>query len=307
MSASAPRRICFGPFEVDTQSGELLRESLKVNLPEQSFQVLMTLLERHGELVTREELQNKLWPGSTLVDVDRGLNKTINKLRAALGDDADNPRYVETLSQRGYRFSAPVAAQPVPGLGPQQPPRIDSLAVLPLANLSGDQEQEYFSDGMTEELICEIARIRPLRVISRTSVMLYKGSGKPLPEIARELRVDAVVEGTVARSGDRVRITAQLIHAPEDRHLWSGRYERDLRDILQLQAEVAQRHSGYQVGGTSPFGFRREGVPVYVQTSVLALPRLCINGGRRGFLVEIESKVLTEVLGATPVDCALPA
>ena len=182
------------------------------------------------------------------MDFDRGLNKAINRLREALRDDADKPRFIETLPHRGYRFISPVeavpvaAANPTPATGRRDPhpvPRIDSLAVLPLDNHSGDPAQEYFSDGMTEELITAIAMISSLRVISRTSVMRYKGARKSLPAIARELRVDAVVEGSVARSADKVRITAQLIHAATDRHLWSGRYERELRDVLRLQAEIA--------------------------------------------------------------------
>lgn len=241
MNAPAAPTIRFGCFEVDTRSGELYRQGVRINLPGQPFQALMLLLERLGEVVTREELQNRLWPGSTSGDFERGLNKAINKLRVALGDDAEKPRYIETLPQRGYRLVARVdLSQALDDHVPQQMPRIGSLAVLPLQNLSGDPAQEYFSDGMTDELISEVAKIRSLRVISRTSVMLYKTSDKSLPAIAKELRVDAVLEGSVMRSGERVRITAQLIHAPEDRHLWSGRFEHDMRDILQLQAEVAQ-------------------------------------------------------------------
>jgi TolB-like protein/Flp pilus assembly protein TadD len=236
-----PSPIRFGAFELHIRSGELLRKGSKVNLQDQPFQALVLLLERPGELVTREELRKSLWPENTFVDFERGLNKAINKLRAALRDDPDKPQYIETLPQRGYRFIAPVE-DPVPVSGIPRvstSPRIDSIAVLPLENLSDDPAEEYFSDGMTEELICAIARIDSLRVISRTSAMLYKRSRKPLPEIAKELGVDAILEGTVARSGDKVRITAQLIYAPEDKHLWAGRYERDLRDILQLQAEIA--------------------------------------------------------------------
>jgi TolB-like protein/Tfp pilus assembly protein PilF len=242
MSVSSPQLIRFGFFEVDTRSGELRRQGSKVNLQEQPFRALVLLLERPGEVVTREELNKRLWPENTFVDFERGLNKAINKLRAALRDNAEKPCFIETLPQHGYRFIAPVEnfAPVRDRVRPQHPPNIDSLAVLPLENLSGDPAQEYFSDGLTEELICAVARIASLRVISRTSVMPYKGARKSLPAIAKELRVDAIVEGSVARSDQKVRITAQLIYAPDDRHLWSGRYERELFDILQLQAEIAQ-------------------------------------------------------------------
>jgi TolB-like protein/Flp pilus assembly protein TadD len=241
----APHLIRFGPFEVDTRSGELRRQGSKINLQEQPFQVLVLLLERPGEVVTREELSRKLWPENTFVDFERGLNKAINKLRAALRDDAEKPSFVETLPHHGYRFIAPVdSPSPAHGVRPKHLPAIDSIAILPLDNLSGDSAQEYFSDGMTEELICAVARVDSLRVISRTSVMRYKGAQKSLPAIAKELNVDAIVEGSVARSGGKVRITAQLIYAAEDRHLWAGRYERELRDILQLQAEIASDIAG---------------------------------------------------------------
>jgi len=242
MSVPGTPPIRFGVFELHIRSGELLRKGSKVNLQDQPFQALVLLLEHPGELVTREELRKNLWPQNTFVDFERGLNKAINKLRTALRDNADKPQYIETLPQRGYRFIAPIenAAPTLDPLPARSAPRIDSIAVLPLENLSDDPAEEYFSDGMTEELICAIARIDSLRVISRTSAMLYKRSRKPLPDIAKELGVDAILEGTVARSRERVRITAQLIYAPEDKHLWAGRYERDLRDILQLQAELAQ-------------------------------------------------------------------
>jgi TolB-like protein/Flp pilus assembly protein TadD len=242
MSPQKPDRIRFGPFEVDTRSGELLRQGLRINLQDQPFQALLMLLEQPGELVTRDELSKKLWPEDTFVDFERGLNKAINKLRAALRDNADKPRYIETLPQRGYRFVARVEhlVQASDGFRPQHPWQIDSLAVLPLANLSGDPAQEYFSDGLTEELTCAISRIASLRVISRTSAMSFKNSTKSMTEIARDLSVDAVIEGSVSRSGEKVRVIAQLIRARDDKHLWAGRYERDLSDILHLQAEVAQ-------------------------------------------------------------------
>jgi TolB-like protein/Tfp pilus assembly protein PilF len=242
MRFSSPQLIRFGLFELDIRSGELRRQGSKVSLQEQPFQALVLLLERPGQVVTREELSQKLWPEDTFVDFERGLNKAINKIRAALRDDAEKPRFIETLPHHGYRFIAPVEGKTSgrDHVRTQHRPQIDSLAVLPLENLSGDPAQEYFSDGLTEELICAVARIASLRVISRTSVMPYKGARKSLPAIAKELRVDAIVEGTVARSDQKVRITAQLIYASDDRHLWSGRYERELRDILQLQAEIAE-------------------------------------------------------------------
>ncbi len=228
--------IRFREFELNVRSGELLRQGSRVKLQNQPFQILAMLLENPGEVVTREELRKRLWPENTFVDFDRGLNKAISGLRWTLKDRVSKPLYIETVPHRGYRFIAKVA-DPV-----SSPPalRVDSLAVLPLENLSGDPAQEYFADGMTEELICAVARIASLRVISRTSVMTFKGARRSVPDIAKELHVDAILEGTVARSGEKVRITAQLIYAAEDRHLWSGRYERDLSDILQLQTDLAQ-------------------------------------------------------------------
>jgi len=274
-----PGQIRFGAFEVDLRAGELRRNGSKVKLQEQPFQVLAMLLERVGEVVPREELQKKLWPADTFVDFDHGLNKAINKIRQALGDSAESPRYVETLGRRGYRFIAPVDVVDRPPLEPpgtvaggrrwsrsrawkiaafalalsvalvaafERPSRnnprstIRSLAVLPLESLSSDASQEYFADGMTDELITDLGQIGALRVISRTSVMQYKHARKPLPQIARELNVDAVVEGTVLRAGDQVRITAQLVEAPADKHLWAHSYEGELRDTLTLQGRVAR-------------------------------------------------------------------
>jgi len=282
----------FGVFELDLRAGELRKNGLRVRLQEQPFKVLAMLLERPGEVVGREELRKKLWPADTFVDFDHGLNKVINKIREALGDSAESPRFVETVARRGYRFlaevrfsdAAPVrrgelttqpqpAAEIQPDLANKLPflpstvwkilvlvlvplvaslaiwglhfwyhpsPVVRSLAVLPLESLSSDASQDYFADGMTDELISDLGQISTLRVISRTSVMVYKHARKPLPQIARELNVDAVVEGTVLRSGDRVRITAQLIDASTDKHLWSQSYEGELRDTLTLQNKVAR-------------------------------------------------------------------
>jgi len=225
------RRVRFGSFEMDEIAGELWKDGAKIRLQEQPFQILQILLERPGEVATREELRKRVWPSDTFVDFDHGINNAIKRLREALGDTAETPRYVETLPRRGYRFMGKIE---------RDAPLMLSLAVLPLENLSNDPEQEYFSEGLTEALITELAKIGELRVVSRTSSSRYKRALKPLREIAHELEVDAIVEGTVLRAGDRVRVTAQLIDAIKETHLWAESYERPLRDILDLQADVAQ-------------------------------------------------------------------
>jgi TolB-like protein/tetratricopeptide (TPR) repeat protein len=201
----------------------------------QPAEILRLLLERPGSVVTRGELERKLWPDSTFVGFEDSLNAAVKRLRVALGDSPEKPRFVETLARRGYRFIGTVefAERTEPR------PAIRSLAVLPLANLSGDPKQDYFADGMTEELVTRLGRISALRVVSRTSSMAYKTTNKQLPEIARELRVDGIVEGAVLRSGNRVRITAQLIEASTDHHLWAQDYEGNMRDVLSLQSQVA--------------------------------------------------------------------
>jgi TolB-like protein/DNA-binding winged helix-turn-helix (wHTH) protein len=308
--AAVPRLLQFGIFEVDLRTGELRKSGQRVN--RQPIEVLAVLLEHPGELVTREELRKTLWPDDTIVEFDHSLNTAINKIREALGDNATEPHFIETLPRRGYRFIAPVvgaggarpdaearlepaptvapaAARPgagggrwpedaarrvarwkrialavglaaaalavVIGLNPaglrdrglravgavREPPvQIRSVAVLPLENLSGDPEQEYFADGMTHELIATLEKLGGLRVISRTSVMRYKRTKTPLPQIAKELGVDALIEGSVLRSGNRVRITAELIQASTDKLLWAQTYQRDLTDVLPLQEEVAR-------------------------------------------------------------------
>src|SRR6266513_107916 len=223
--------VRFGAFELDQDAGELRKQGTRMKLQEQPLQMLQVLLQRPGEVVTREELQQKIWPSDTFVDFDHGINNAIKRLREALGDTAETPCYVETLPRRGYLFIGKIE---------RETPKFRSLAVLPLENLSRDPEQEYFAEGLTEALITTLAKIGELRVVSRTSAMQYKGVHKPLRDIARELEVNAIVEGTVLRAGRRVRITAQLIDAAKETHLWAESYERDLRDVLALQAEVAQ-------------------------------------------------------------------
>jgi TolB-like protein/DNA-binding winged helix-turn-helix (wHTH) protein/Flp pilus assembly protein TadD len=280
-SPSSPT-LRFGVFELNPQSGELRKQGIKIRLQGQPVEILAMLLEHHGETITRDQLQKKLWPADTFVDFEQGLNNAMKRLRAALDDNAESPHFIETLPRRGYRFIASVEGVDRPS-APESAPvrklrrawrllavgalavisaavalvglnlggvrgrlferpagaRIHSIAVLPLQNLSGDPQQEYFADGMTDELIAELAKISALRVISRTSVMQYKGVKKPLPQAAQELGVDAIVEGTVLRSGGRVRVTANLVQASPETHLWAESYERDLRDVLALQSDVA--------------------------------------------------------------------
>jgi TolB-like protein/Tfp pilus assembly protein PilF len=233
----------FGNFHLDLAAGEVRKRGVKLRLSGQPFEILRLLLERPGQLVSREELRGRLWANETFVDFDHGLNAAINKLREILGDSSERPRFIETLPRRGYRFIAQVHDGPGALLPLSDRParkRVRSLAVLPLENLSGDPGQEYFADGMTDALITDLAKISALRVISRTSVMQYKGARKSLAQIAQELNVDAVLEGSVLRVGERVRISAQLVHSGSDAHLWAERYERDLHDVLAIQADVAQ-------------------------------------------------------------------
>jgi TolB-like protein/Tfp pilus assembly protein PilF len=238
----------FDTFEVDLHSCELRNQGAKIRLQPQPFQLLALLLEHPGKMVTRKEIRQRLWSSDTFVDFEHSLNTSIKKLREALGEEAGTPRYIETLPRYGYRFIGKVERIARPSVAgprgrraaPVQARQFESIAVLPLENLSSDPEQEYFADGLTDALITCLGKFAGLRVISRTSVMQYKGARKPLPQIARELNVDTVVEGTVQRSGSRVRVTAQLLDARADRHLWAESYDRDLRDILVLQEEVAQ-------------------------------------------------------------------
>ncbi len=243
-STRLQRAVRFGAFEVDLRAGEVRKRGLKIKLQEKPFQILAMLLERPGEIVTREELRKKLWPADTFVDFDHSLNTGINKIREALRDSADNPRFVETLARRGYRFVAPVdelgqASRP----RPKPPAEKIRLAVLPFHNLSADPEQEYFSEGMTEEMIAHLGRLHPQRlgVIAGNSAMRYKHTDRGIDQIGHELGVDYILAGSVRRAADRVRITAQLIQVSDQTHLWAEIYERQLADVLAIQSDVAGR------------------------------------------------------------------
>lgn len=304
--------IRFGSYQLDACAGQLTKRGHRIRLQDQPLRILTLLLERDGELVTREELRKTLWSEETFVDFDHSLNAAVMRLREALGDSSENPRYIETVPKRGYRFIGTVeivpprnGAQPetepasmavtgeksqgtvqaasIPqntGTAPLSPSRwaairqgilytalfltsaalvlliierrqnkvnagrhsdaqIKSVVVLPLENLSGDKNQEYFADGMTDDLIANLAKIRALRVIPRSTAMAYKGTHKPLPQIATELNVDAVVEGTVLRADNRVRITAELVQVAADRPVWAETYEGQIGDVLSLQNQVS--------------------------------------------------------------------
>src|SRR5689334_12652574 len=236
----------FATFEVDLRARELRKGGIRIRLQDQPFEILAVMIERPGEIVTREELRDLLWPAGTFVDFEHSLNAAIKRLRSALGDDADNPRFVETLHRRGYRFIAAVESegQPVRNLHVVRPPMTKPaadgvttrLVVLPFSNLSNDPSQEYFSDGLTEEMITQIGRLCPgrLGVIARTSSMLFKRSGKSASEIGRELSADYLLEGSVRGDGDRVRITAQLIDTRTEVHLWVETYDRSLGETLNV-------------------------------------------------------------------------
>jgi TolB-like protein/DNA-binding winged helix-turn-helix (wHTH) protein/predicted negative regulator of RcsB-dependent stress response len=301
----------FGEFCLDCGKFELSRNGRRLKLERKPLELLVLLVTKHGQAVTRDEIARLLWEQEVFVDIEHGINTAIRKIRQTLGDRPDLPRFVQTLSGSGYRFVATVTAiepevteqiqspdlpiEPSPAVSesatlPESPAAptvssaakpgyrhwliasacvfvlvgvaaltlgrhplatrllardghaaIGSIAVLPLQNLSGDPGEEYFADGMTDELITELARIPNLRVVSRTSVMAHKDSSRPLPDIARQLGVDAIVEGSIVRSGNRIRITAQLIDARTDRHLWAQSFEGSAADVLSLQDSVAQQ------------------------------------------------------------------
>jgi TolB-like protein/DNA-binding winged helix-turn-helix (wHTH) protein len=290
----------FGEFRLDCGRFELYRAGSSVKLERKPLELLILLVQREGQLVTREEIAHHLWGSEVFVDTEHGINTAIRKIRHALRDDPEQPRFVETVTGKGYRFAATAAEAPqsqAPGPTPataadaelpsRQPashprsrlwlvilgaltalafliaavnlgargwrnrlrggaarPEISSLAVLPLDNLSGDPSQDYFADGMTDELTTMLAKNSTLRVVSRTSVMQYKRVHRPLPEIARELGVDGILEGSVARSGNHVHMTIQLIQAPTDSHLWAESYDRDANDAVALPLEAAQTIAG---------------------------------------------------------------
>ena len=289
MDRPLPRYYRFGHFQLDPRSGELERDGVGVRLQEQPLQALLLLLERTGDVVTREELRRRIWQDETFVDFDHGVNSIVKRLRDALGDSAENPVFIETLPRRGYRFLvqveaiAPVSAPKAP-VGATPPdattgtqrrgwgiaaaivvvslaaaayiafrlmsPRAAApatrqvrLAVLFFENLTGHQDQQFSADGLHEEMISRLGRMQPgrLAVIARTSVMPYRDASKSIATIARELDVDFVLEGSVRQAGERFRITAQLIRADDQSHLWTATYDRSWSDVFAIQSDVGAR------------------------------------------------------------------
>jgi len=235
-----PNIVRFDCFEVDLDSGQLRKRGMRIKLRDQSFQVLVSLLEHPGRVVTREDLRQRLWRDEVFVDFDNNLNIVIARLREALGDSAEHPRFIETLPKRGYRFLATVSE--LAHTAESRPARRAKLVVLPFVNLSGDPAQEYVSDGMTDEIITALASLaqEQLAVIARTTAMLYKGSHKDVGRIGRELSVNYVVEGGVRRTEDQVAINVQLIQTSDQTHLFARKYDAALRDIFNMQSCIAQ-------------------------------------------------------------------
>lgn len=293
--------VRFGLYTADLNNAELRRGQDLVPLQNLPFRILGLLLREPGRLVSRDEIRQELWSADTFVDFERGISTAVSKLREAIGDSAANPRFIQTVGRRGYRFIAPVSVAAVANAPVAPPPRSDqvssfatvppilpanptprfrptrkillvlsgalviafvvgvlvwerarpsgtgnvaSIAVLPFENLSGDPQQEYLTDGLTDAVITGLAQIDGLRVISRTSSMHYKHTQKTTPEIARELGVDALVEGSVSRSGNQIRLNVQLIQTKNDRHLWANAYDRELANVLNLQGELAHEIAG---------------------------------------------------------------
>jgi adenylate cyclase len=233
----------FGPFELRERTRELYKNGIRLKVRPQPLQILLALLAGSGDIVSREELRRLLWSAETFVDFEHGLNTAIRELRGLLNDSAGEPRYIETLPRVGYRVIVPVTrVAPVHAAKEKEKNAatpVASVAVLPFVNLSTDPENEIFADGITEDVITHLAKIKSLKVISRTSVMTFKKRDGGLREIGERLGASTLLEGSVRRAGTRVRIVAQLIDCATDEHLWAETYDRELTDIFGIQTDVA--------------------------------------------------------------------
>jgi TolB-like protein/Tfp pilus assembly protein PilF len=238
--AGSEGALRFGAFELDERARELRAGPTRIRLQDQPFEIIRLLLRRPGEVVTREELRRQLWPDGTYVDFEHSLNAAVKRLRAALGDDADNPRFIETLPRRGYRFVGPPCAPDAPA--PTMQPTIARvrLAVLPFSNL-GDERHEYFGDGLHEELISQLGGLCRGRigVLARWSSVVFKGTPLRARDVGEALRADYLLEGSVRHEEDRVRVTARLIEATGETQIWAEMYDRHLTHSLTVQSDVA--------------------------------------------------------------------
>jgi TolB-like protein len=244
----------FGEFEVDIRSRELCRNRERLRLHDQPFQVLAMLLERPGQLILREEIQRRLWPDHTVVDFSHSINAAIKKLRRALNERPGKPQYIETLPKRGYRFVGQVSwASQVPEVStvsasqvsqihlPRAPvPAGDrpSVAVLPFSNLSGNKDNDYLAELFSEEITNVLARVPQLKVIARTSTSMFRERGEDVRRIARTLNVQSILEGSLQKTGTRIRVAARLIDGETGSHLWSEEYERELGDLFTTEDDI---------------------------------------------------------------------
>jgi TolB-like protein/Flp pilus assembly protein TadD len=309
LSGTATPVLRFAGFELDLRTAELSGGGIKTTLPEQPFRILTLLLEHPGEVVTREALRKRLWSNDVFVDFDDGLNSAIRRLRLALGDSAEHPRLLETLPRHGYRLKVQIQPNDSVSLAESANPPSFRVAVLPLDNFSGDLSEEYLADGMTDAIITALVKIPHLRVISRTSTMVYKNAGKILPQIASELRADALLEGAIVRSGDRVRITVQLVDAISDQHLWAESYERQLGDKLRWQEELSQliaaeiplRLTRCQVQPIHTLSFNTLSFNTEAYTSYLKGRYLIENTGRNDYALKKATFFFEEAVSEAPL------
>ena len=243
------RLVHFGPFEADFTTGELRKHGIRLKLQDQPFQILKMLLTRAGQLVTREEIRENLWPDGTFVDFDNGLNAAVNRLREALGDSAENPKFVQTLPRRGYRFIGDLSDVVAIGgysrtktqICPASSSTVDSLAVLPLVNATGDPENEYLSDGISESLINLLSQFPNLRVIPRTSTFRYKGREADLKTIGRDLKVRTALTGKLIQRGDRLVVQTELVDVANDAQIWGGQFNRKLEAFSKCKKSLLAR------------------------------------------------------------------
>jgi TolB-like protein len=240
-SATEPSVYRFGVFQFHAATLELAKNGTSIRLQPQPARLLRLLLANAGNLVTRNLIRELLWKDGIIVDFETGVNRCIRQLRTALSDDAVTPRYIKTVPRVGYSFIAPAAGVAAPAAGPESgnaaPPQ--SIAVLPFANLSGQPQDEYFGDGLAEEITNVLAQMQGLRVPARTSAFAFKGKNSDIRGIAAALDVDNVLEGSVRRNGTQIRVTVQLIEAATGTHLSSKRYDGQMTDIFALQDEIA--------------------------------------------------------------------